>query len=186
MQPGHPQQQYGYQPMQPAQQQQQMMQQQQHQQPGPDPKLAEALSTVDLLQGEQVYFTLQGDGYFMGASPLAKAMSALTAFLVTVTGGHIRIYLVITNQRLLVLMSRAAFCGWQRAKVVQSFAIASIKEVASVKETQACCIHTRLVQVHTITERKNLVIKRLGDDDIRRFLTNVSGVLVAHSSRAGI
>lgn len=183
MQPGYPQQQYGYQPLQPPQPPQATPP------PGaplPDPKLAEALATVDLLQGEQVYFTLQGDGYFMGANPAAKAMAALTAALVTATGGHIRIYLVITNQRLLVLVSRAAFCGWQRTKVVQSFAIASIKEVASVKETQACCIHTRLVQVHTITERKNIVIKRLGDDDVRRFLTNLSGVIVAHSTRAGV
>jgi hypothetical protein len=37
-----------------------------------------------------------------------------------------------------------------------------------------------------MTERKNLVIKQLGDDEIRRFLTNLSGVIVANSSRAGI
>jgi hypothetical protein len=186
MQPGHPQQQYGYQPLQP-----------QHAPPpqgppmqagggGPDPRLHEALGTVDLLQGEQIYYTLQADGFFMGANPLAKMMAAITAFFVGITGGHVRIFLVVTNQRLLMLASRAVWCGCGRAKVVQSFALASIKEVASVKETQLCCIHTRLVQVHSMTERKNLVIKKLGDDEIRRFLTNLSGVIVANSSRAGI
>jgi hypothetical protein len=154
--------------------------------PGPNPRLQEALTTVDLLPGEQIYFTLQADGFFLGANPLAKLMAAVTAFLVTVTGGHVRIFLVVTNQRLLMLASRAVWCGCGRAKVVQSFALASIKEVASVKETQMCCVHTRLVQVHSMTERKNLVIKKLGDEEIRRFVTNLSGVIVTHATRAGV
>jgi hypothetical protein len=180
MQPSQPPQQYGHQPL-------------QYQQPPPvqqppqvNPRMQEALASVDLLQGEQIFYTLQADGFFMGANPLAKLMAALTAFLVAVTGGHVRIFLVVTNQRLLMLGSRAVWCGCGRAKVVQSFALASIKEVASVKETQLCCLHTRLVQVHSMTERKNLVIKQLGDDEIRRFLTNLSGVIVANSARAGM
>ncbi|HEY3801362.1 MAG TPA: hypothetical protein VGL61_02110 [Kofleriaceae bacterium] len=179
MQPGQPQQQYGHQPL-------QYQQPPPPQQPPLNPRLQEALGGVDLLQGEQIFYTLQADGFFMGANPLAKLMAAVTAFLVAITGGHVRIFLIVTNQRLLMLGSRAVWCGCGRAKIVQSFALASIKEVASVKETQACCIHTRLVQVHSMTERKNLVIKQLGDDEIRRFLTNLSGVIVANSSRAGM
>jgi hypothetical protein len=154
--------------------------------PHADPRLVEALRTVDLLPGEQIFYTLQADGFFLGANPLAKLIAALTAFLVALTGGHIRIFLVVTNQRLIMLVSRAVWCGCGRAKAVQSFALASIKEVASVKETQLCCLHTRLIQVHSLSERKNLVIKKLGDDEIRRFITNLSGVIVANSSRAGV
>ncbi len=182
MQPQYPQQQYGHQPQ---MQQYQQPPQQQMQPPG-DPRLHEALATVDLLPGEQVHTTLQADGFFIGANPIAKLMAAITAFFVTLTGGHIRIFLVVTNQRLLALQSRAVWCGWARAKVVQTFALASVREVGSRKETQMCCIHTRTVQVHSFTERASYVIKKLGDDEIRRFVTNLSGVLVAHSGRASM
>ncbi|MGE5185524.1 MAG: hypothetical protein ACM31C_25850 [Acidobacteriota bacterium] len=165
--------------------QQQPPPQQQMQPPG-DPRLHEALATVDLLPGEQVHFTLQADGFFIGVNPIAKAMAAITAFFVTLTGGHIRIFLVVTNQRLLALQSRAVWCGWARAKVVQTFALASVREVGSSKMTQACCIHTRLVQIHSLTERAGYVIKKLGDDEIRRFVTNLSGAIVAHSARASV
>jgi hypothetical protein len=154
--------------------------------PRVDAAMSDALGMVDLLAGEQIYFTLQADGFFLGVNPIAKVIAAITAFFIAITGGHVRLFLVVTNQRLLLLASKAVWCGCGRAKVVKSFALASIKEVASVKETQLCCIHTRLVQLHTITERTNLVIKRLGDDDVRRFVTNMSGVLVANSARSGV
>jgi hypothetical protein len=184
MQPGYPQQQYGYQPGQPQQPPQQMMHAPQG--PPPNPRLQEALASVDLLPGEQIYYTLQADGFFIGVNPIAKLMAAITAFFVTLTGGHIRIFLVVTNQRLLALQSRAVWCGCGRAKVVQTFALASVREVGSAKVTQLCCIHTRLVQVHSLTERAGYVIKKLGDDEIRKFVTNLSGVIVAHSARASV
>jgi hypothetical protein len=154
--------------------------------PPANPRLQEALALVDLLQGEQVYFSLQADGLFLGVSPLAKLMAAFNAFLLTVTGGHFRVFLIVTNQRLLVIRSSAVWCGCGRMKLVRAMALASVKEVASEKATQMCCIHSRIVQVHSMTERWNLAIKKLGDEDIRKFVTNLSGVIVAHSTRAGV
>ncbi|MEO6771762.1 MAG: hypothetical protein ABI467_01915 [Kofleriaceae bacterium] len=154
--------------------------------PGGDAKLQDALGRVDLLAGEQIYFTLQADGLFLGVNPFAKLMSAINGMLMTLTGGHFRVFLVVTNQRLLVIRSSAVWCGCARTQLVRSMALASVKEVASEKATQICCVHTRLVQVHSITERWNLAIKKLGDAEIRQFLTNLSSVIVAHSTRAGV
>ncbi len=185
---------YGQQPQQyqqqPGQQYQQPPQQQAHGTPTPgpagNPRLQEALSQVDMLQGEQIYYTLQADGFFIGANPLLKMMAAITAFLVAITGGHIRIFLVVTNQRLIVLKSTQVWCGCGRAKAVHTIALAGVKEVGSAKETQLCFVHTRTVQVQSLTQQFNVVVKKLGDNEIRQFVTNLSAVLVAHSSRASV
>jgi hypothetical protein len=183
---------YGQQPQyqQQGQQYQQPPQQAPHGTPAPgpagNPRLQEALSQVDMLQGEQIYYTLQADGFFIGANPLLKMMAAFTAFLVAITGGHIRIFLVVTNQRLLVLKSTQVWCGCGRAKAVHTIALAGVKEVGSAKETQLCFVHTRTVQVQSLTQRFNVVVKKLGDQEIRQFVTNLSAVLVAHTTRAGV
>jgi hypothetical protein len=183
---------YGQQPQyqQPQGQYQQPPQQAPHGTPPPgpagNPRLQEALSQVDMLQGEQIYYTLQADGFFIGANPLLKMMAAITAFLVAITGGHIRIFLVVTNQRLLVLKSTQVWCGCGRAKAVHTIALAGVKEVGSAKETQLCFVHTRTVQVQSLTQRFNVVVKKLGDQEIRQFVTNLSAVLVAHTTRAGV
>jgi hypothetical protein len=176
---------YGHQP------QQYQQPPQQYQQPGPpaqaqNPKVQEALGQVDLLHGEQVMYTLQADGFFLGANPLAKAIAAFQAFIVTLTGGHIRIFLVVTNQRLLVIKSQQFWCGCARSKQVHTIALAGVKEVGSTKETQMCCINTRTVQVQSLTQLYNVVVKRLGDQEIRHFVTNLSAVLVAHTARASV
>jgi hypothetical protein len=183
---------YGQQPQyqQPQGQYQQPPQQAAHGTPAPgpagNPRLQEALSQVDMLQGEQIYYTLQADGFFIGANPILKLMAAVTAFLVAITGGHIRIFLVVTNQRLLVLKSTQVWCGCGRAKAVHTIALAGVKEVGSAKETQLCFVHTRTVQVQSLTQRFNVVVKKLGDHEIRQFVTNLSAVLVAHTTRAGV
>ena len=148
--------------------------------------MQEALAQVDLLQGEQIYYTLQADGFFIGANPLLKMMAAIQAFLVTITGGHIRIFLVVTNQRLLVIKSTAVWCGCGRSKAVHTIALAGLKEVGSAKESQLCCIHTRTVQVQSMTQTINVVVKSVGDAEIRQFVTNLSAVIVAHTNRASV
>lgn len=151
-----------------------------------NPKMQEALSTVDMLAGEQVVYTLQADGFFIGANPILKMLAAIQAFFVTITGGHIRIFLIVTNQRLLVLKSTQVWCGCGRSKGVHTIALAGIKEVGSAKETQLCFVHTRTVQVQSMTQTYNLVIKKLGDTEIRQFVTNLSAVIVAHTARASV
>jgi len=113
-------------------------------------------------------------------------MAAISAFIIALTGGHVRIFLVVTNQRLLVIKSTAVWCGCGRSRAVSTIALAGIKEVGSSKETQLCCVNTRTVQVQSMTQVFNLVIKKLGDQEIRQFVTNLSAVIVAHSTRAGV
>jgi hypothetical protein len=192
--PQHPQHQQHYQQHGQHGQHQQHQQPLQHQQPPPaagsgamvNPRLQEALGTVDLLAGEQVVYTLQADGFFVGANPFLKLFAAIQAFMVTITGGHIRIFMVVTNQRLLVLKSTQMWCGVARMKSMHTIALAGLKEVGSSKETQLCCVNTRTVQVQSLTHLYNLVIKKMGDQEIRNFVTNLSAVIVAHTSRAGV
>jgi hypothetical protein len=149
-------------------------------------RLNEALGLIDMLSGEEVVYAIQADGFFLGANPLLKLIGTLQAFMVTITGGHIRIFLVVTNQRLLVIKSTQIWCGINRAKVVNTIALAGVKEVGSSKETHLCCVHTRTIQVQSLTQLYNVVIKKMGDPEIRNFVTNLSAVIVAHTSRASI
>jgi len=151
-----------------------------------NPRIQEALAQADMLAGEQVVYTLQADGFFIGANPLLKMIAAFQAFLVTLTGGHIRIFLVVTNQRLLVIKSTQVWCGCGRVRAVHAIALAGVKEVGSAKETQLCFVHTRTLQVQSMTQLFNLVIKKLGDAEIRQFVTNLSAVIVAHTNRASV
>lgn len=154
--------------------------------PAANPRVQEALSTVDLLAGEQVMYAIQADGFFLGANPFLKMMATIQAFLVTLTGGHVRIFLVVTNQRLLVIKSTQIWCGLSRVRAVNTIALAGVKEVGSSKETHLCCVHTRTVQVQSLTQLYNVVIKKMGDAEIRHFVTNLSAVIVAHTGRASV
>ena len=40
--------------------------------------------------------------------------------------------------------------------------------------------------IQALTQRFNVVVKKLGDNEIRQFVTNLSAVLVAHTARAGV
>lgn len=177
-QPGYGQQQ-GY----PPQYQQQA---QQPQLPPANAKLQEALTQVDLLAGEQIVYSLMADGFFLGSHPIAKLFAAIQAMIVTLTGGYIRIFLVVTNQRVLVLKNFQVWCGCGKVRAIHAIALAGVKEVGSSKETQMCCIHTRTVQLQSMTQVFNLVVKRLPDSEIRSFVTNLSAVVVAHTGRASV
>jgi hypothetical protein len=150
------------------------------------PKGVQLLAEVSLLPGEQLVYAIQGDGYFLGANPLQKFFAKLSALLTAATGGHIRVFLVVTNQRVLLIESRAALCGWARMRKFHAMATASVLQAGSSKETQAWCLHTRTVHIESKTQRHTLVIKKLGDEGLRDFVTNLSAVLVAnvHSGTA--
>lgn len=149
-------------------------------------RVQEALSMVDLLAQEQVVYAIQADGFFLGSAPIIKLIASIMALLVTLTGGYIRIFLVVTNQRLIMIKTTQMWCGCQRMRAVHTVALAGVKEVGSARETQFCCINTRTIQVQSMTQLFNLVIKKLGDSEIRQFVTNLSAVIVAHSSRSSV
>jgi len=153
---------------------------------GLTPRAQEALGMVDLLAGEQIHYAIQADGFFIGSAPILKLIAAISAFMVMLTGGYIRIFLVVTNQRLLILKSTQVWCGCQQLRAVQTIALAGIKEVGSARDTQLCCINTRTIQVQSLTHLFNVVIKKLGDAEERQFVTNLSAVVVAHSGRSSI
>jgi hypothetical protein len=92
----------------------------------------------------------------------------------------------VTNQRVLVVKATQVWCGFGRARAVNAIALAGIKEVGSAKETQFCFVHTRTVQVQSMTQLYNLVVKKLSDQEIRDFVTNLSAVIVAHTNRASV
>jgi hypothetical protein len=151
--------------------------------PGFTPAQASLLAHADLLMGEAIAFTLQGDGFFLGSHPLQKAMAALQATLVTLTGGHIRIFVVVTNMRILLIQSHSLWCGCTRKVAVNSFALAALAECGWDKDTQWCCIHSRGVHLESKTQRYSLVIKKLGDPALRQFVAQLSAVVLANAQQ---
>ena len=209
-QPGHPGQQPQQQYQQPPQQQYQQPPQQQYQQAAPaqaapvqavpaqvfgggghDPKAMTALGpkgqdllqNVTLLPNEKIKYAIMADGYFLGANPLLKMIAMFQAMITTLTGGHIRVFLIVTNQRVLLLQSNQVWCGVGRVRNVNAIALASLIETGCGKETQMCCVHSRYVHIETKTQKHMMMIKKLGDAQIQDFVANLSAVLVANVER---
>jgi hypothetical protein len=179
------------------QQQQAYAQQQAQQQPSPSasmpagnhdakamaalgPKGQLLLQEVTLLPDESIQYAIMADGYFLGTHPIAKLVATIQAFVTTITGGHIRVFLLVTNKRILMLESRQVWCGWARVRHVNAIALASLMETGAGKETQFCCVHSRFVHIETKTQRHQMVIKKLGDAELRDFVANLSAVLVSN------
>ncbi len=150
---------------------------------GMSPEAQNALTNVDLLPAEQIVYAVQANGFFLGTNPALKAIAAFQAFILALTGGHVRIFLLVTNQRVLLIQSRAAFCGCFKSAAVSAVALSSIVSAGSAKDTQYCCFHTRAIYVESMTERYNMVIKNLDDAGVRGFVANLSSVIVANSTR---
>lgn len=144
------------------------------------------IAHADLLPGEAIAFTIQGDGFFLGSHPLQKAAAALQASLVKITGGHVRVFVVVTNQRILLIQSTAAWCGCTRSVGVNAIALASLAEAGWGKDTQWCCINSRGVHIESKTQRYSLVIKKLGDDALRRFVSELSKVMLANVAQGSV
>jgi len=153
---------------------------------GLGPKGQQMLSQqVNLLPGEQIEYAIEADGYFIGANPLLKMIAKIQAFMVTITGGHIRVYLIVTNKRLLLMQSNQVWCGWIKKKNVKALALASLVEAGMSKESQACCIHTRLVEMETLTQKHALIVKKVNDEQLKQFVAELSEVLVENVTRGG-
>jgi hypothetical protein len=134
-----------------------------------------------LLPGETIQQTLTADGLYLGSHPFLKVMAAISGFMITITGGHIRINLVVTTHRVLVLQSVAMACGINKMKVVNAVSLQNITETGWAKETQMCCINSRMVTVQTKTQKHALVIKKIADGPLRTFMTQLSAVTVANA-----
>ena len=148
----------------------------------PDPKLTEALSNVQLMQGETVGKVWEADGFFVGTNPLAKMVAAFQSFMVKITGGHIRIHLVLTNMRVLLIESRKVWCGCQATKTTNTISSASIKEAGTGKESQWFCFHSREIHIQSMTQRHTMVAKKFTDEDLKDFLTHLS-LLIINNTR---
>ncbi len=147
------------------------------------PKAHEALNEVQLMQGEEVIYAVQADGFFLGSNPILKLIGVWQAFVTKVTGGHIRVFLILTNMRLIMIESRAVMCGCAKVRAVNIISTADIVEAGSAKATALCFIHTRSLHVESHTEDYTLAVKKLRDEDLRAFVTNMSQLIIANSQR---
>lgn len=147
-----------------------------------DAKLQKAMVDVELLEGEQILHSWQADGFFVGTNPAAKAMALFMAFLVKLTGGHIRIFLVVTNMRVLMVESRAVWCGCTRVRGVNTISLTSIKEAGSGRETQWCCIHSRIIHLEAMTQRYTMIVRKFSDQDLKDFLKVMSQVMLQNTN----
>lgn len=147
------------------------------------PKTQEALSHVQLFPGEEIQYAVQADGFFLGTSPLAKAMAKVQSFFVKITGGHIRMFLVLTSQRVLLIESTAICCGFTASRVVHTISTRSIVEAGTVRETTWCCFHTRMLTLESLTQKYMLVAKSMSDQELMEFITRMSVFIVQNVAR---
>lgn len=139
------------------------------------------LAEVELLPGEVLHYSIQGDGFFLGSNPLVKFAALVGAFFVALTGGHIRVFLFVTNLRVLLIESRQALCGFTRIRKISAISLASLAEAGSGKETQWCCVNTRVIHIESKTQRYTIVIKHLDDRALREFVQTMSSVMIANA-----
>jgi hypothetical protein len=147
-----------------------------------DKNAQKAMADVDLLQNEQIVKVWEADGFFLGTNPIAKAMARIQASLVKITGGYIRIYLVVTNLRVLLVEARQVWCGCQAVRAATALALTSVKEAGVGRETSMCCFHSRVIYLQTLTQRHSMIVKRFSDKDLKEFLMHLS-VLIINNSR---
>jgi hypothetical protein len=133
------------------------------------------------MPGEVVHATLTADGFFVGANPLLKLIAAYNQFVTKITGGHIRVHVVVTNLRLLMVDSKQVCCGFAKSRGVNAIPIASLAEAGWAKESQWFCIHTRSILIKSKTQTYNLVVKKIDDRTMREFMTNASGTITANA-----
>jgi hypothetical protein len=151
-----------------------------------NPDFQKAIAQVEMLPGEEIHFGIKADGFFQGTNPLEKLMARFNAFITSLTGGHIRIFAVVTNKRVLLLQSMRAWCGCSKVESVNAIGLASVREVGMGKETRVCCVHTRTVHMESMTECYTFVVTKLGDNAMRDFVSNLSAVLVANAEKASM
>ena len=132
------------------------------------------------LRGETPLHVLHADGLYLGPTPVAKLIAALVGFMIRITGGHIKISLVVTAQRVLMLTSTQAYCGWTKSKLVQSLALGSIQETGWAQTNTYWCLKTRALSIKTKTQTHGIVVKKLSDAQLRDFANQVSAVVVAN------
>lgn len=149
-----------------------------------DPKFQKTVANVEMLPGEQVFFAFKADGYFLGANPLLKLFAKMQSFFVKITGGFIRVYLMVTNKRVILVQANQIYCGMATASNINAIGLASIREVGMSKVTQLCCIHTRSVHLQSLTQPHSFVVTKLGDEAMRDFVSNLSAVLVSNAEQA--
>ncbi len=147
------------------------------------PKTQEALSHVQLFPGEEIQYAVQADGFFLGTNPMAKLMAKLSSFFTKITGGHIRMFLVLTNQRVLLIESTAACCGFTASRIVHTISTKAIVEASTARATTWCCFHTRMVSIESLTQKYLLVAKGMSDQELMEFITRMSVLIVQNAAR---
>ena len=143
--------------------------------------LQKAMVDVQFMEGETMEAAWQADGFFLGTNPMLKLIAIITAFLVRITGGHIRIFLVVTNMRVVMVQSTAQWCGCMSGRSTNTIALTSIKEAAITKETQYCCFHSRMIHLQSMTQRYTMVVRKFKDENLRHFLAQMSYTIIRNS-----
>lgn len=138
---------------------------------------------VDLLPGETIADVYEGNALPMGANPLAKMIGVMMNFIIKITGGHNRMYLVLTNMRVLLVTSTQVFCGCTKARNFNTIASSSILEAGVTKNTQYCCFHARNVQIQSKTQLYSMEVKKFKDEDLREFMATFSDHIIKNSSK---
>lgn len=146
-----------------------------------NPKAQAAAAELQLLPGENILRVWEGDGFFLGSNPLAKAIAKIQQFMMFICCGHLRVFIIVTNMRIIIAYSNSIYCGTNATRSVKTVALASLQEAGIIRDTSCCCFHSRMIQLQTRTEVFSIVVKRFKDEDLKEFLEFLGRVLVNNS-----
>ncbi len=149
-----------------------------------DVKAQKSMAELQLLPDEQILRIWEGDGFFLGSNPIAKLMAQLVRLGVFLTCGHLRVYVVFTNMRIIVASSTAAYCGAAGNRTIKTLALSSLLEATVARSTSCCCFHARTIHFQTRTEEFGVAVKKFKDEDLRDFLDFLGRVMVNNSRNA--
>ena len=145
-----------------------------------DKKQEQAMANVALLPGETITNIWEADGVILEAIPGAKLAAMIQRFILMITGGYIRVYLVLTNQRLIVVQATRDSCGLGSARVADTLAASAIHTVGIGKQSWLFCCHSRLVRLHSKKTPLTLIMRRFKDEDARSFMNQMAVHMMEH------
>lgn len=146
-----------------------------------NPKAQKTMAELQLLPDEQILRVWEGDGFFLGTNPLAKLFGQIQKLVVFLSCGHVRVYVVFTNMRIIVATSTGVYCGANGLRTIKTLALGSLLEASVARSTACCCFHSRTIHFQTRTEDFAVAVKKFKDEDLRDFLDFLGRVMVNNS-----
>ena len=136
---------------------------------------------IDLLPGEQLLHVYEGNPFPTGSNPLLKMIGAIQRMMTKLCCGHAKMFMVLTNMRVLFVESSSMMCGANAAKSFTTIAASGVLEAGVGKTTTSCCCHARTVFVQSKTELRAMEVRKFKDKDLADFMGTFSQHIIRNT-----